>query len=281
VIKFIIVDDNKDELAHIKSLLNEVVKDDKEILAFSKVGPELNDVINDTDTRKVYILDIEIGTNVSGINIAKKIRDIDWESEIIFITNHDKMFESAHRTIYEVFDFIEKFHDFDKRFKRDIKAIQKRNFDNKMFIYKSNNGIELSLYYKNILYIYRETEDRKLVIVTSSNNYMVNMNIKDIKELLNKSTIDEIDVYKKGVFICTVAGDILDISKNEVNLMYTNLPIKGIIDINILSEEICEVMNIKPGKELGDIIKYIEEKILDGSIKNDKSEIINELNKIK
>lgn len=105
--------------------------------------------------------------------------------------------------------------------------------------------------------------------------------IKDIKELLNKSTIDEIDVYKKGVFICTVAGDILDISKNEVNLMYTNLPIKGIIDINILSEEICEVMNIKPGKELGDIIKYIEEKILDGSIKNDKSEIINELNKIK
>jgi len=109
VIKFIIVDDNKDELAHIKSLLNEVVKDDKEILAFSKVGPELNDVINDTDTRKVYILDIEIGTNVSGINIAKKIRDIDWESEIIFITNHDKMFESAHRTIYEVFDFIEKF----------------------------------------------------------------------------------------------------------------------------------------------------------------------------
>lgn len=213
VIKFIVVDDNKDELAHIKGLLDEVVKEDKEVLAFSKVNQELKDVINDTDSRKVYILDIEIGNNVSGINIAKMIRDIDWESEIIFITNHDRMFESAHRAIYEVFDFIEKFHDFDKRFKKAVKEIIKRNFDNKMFIYKSNNGIELSLYFKSMLYIYRETEDRKLVIVTDRNKYMVNMNIKDIIECLddrfvqchrscivNKNRINEKN-FKEGYFV--------------------------------------------------------------------------------
>ena len=89
------------------------------------------------------------------------------------------MFESVHRTVYEVFDFIEKFHEFDKRFKKDIQTILKRNFDNKMFVYKTNN-IELNLYYKSILYIYRDTAERKLVIVTDSNKYMIGLSIKEI-----------------------------------------------------------------------------------------------------
>ena len=107
--------------------------------------------IKKIDEHKIYILDIELANKVSGISIAKLIREVDWESEIVFVTNHDKMFESTHRSIYEVFDFIEKFHDFDKRLKRDIKEILKRNFDNKMFKYNANN-VELNVYYRAILY---------------------------------------------------------------------------------------------------------------------------------
>lgn len=184
MVKFIIVDDDREEIKHIESLLNEVVKDGKEIVSFTKVSAELKKEIHNTDMRKIYILDIELGNKVSGISVAKLIRDVDYESEIIFITNHDKMFESAHRSVYEVFDFIEKFHEFDQRFKRDIKEILKRNFDNKMFIYKANT-VELNLYYKSILYIYRETEERKLVIVTTTNKYMVNLCIKEILLMLD------------------------------------------------------------------------------------------------
>jgi len=225
VIKFIIVDDTKEDRDRIKILLNETVKQDKEILMFTKITPELKKEIQNTDCRKVYILDIELGLNASGISIAKLIRDVDWESEIIFITNHDKMFESAHRTVYEVFDFIEKFHDFDNRFKKDIKDILKRNFDNKMFIYKGSNGVELSLYYKSILYIYRETEDRKLVIVTSSNKYMLNLSIKDIITYLdnrfvqchrscivNKNRICEKN-YKEGYFVLDNGDKVYMLSK--------------------------------------------------------------------
>lgn len=92
------------------------------------------------------------------------------------------MFESVHRGVYEVFDFIEKFHDFDKRFKKDIKDIIKRNFDNKMFNYKVNT-IELSIYYREIMYIY--TDERKLVIVTPTNKYTVNMTIKEMLTMLD------------------------------------------------------------------------------------------------
>ena len=147
VIRFIIVDDDKEELEHITYLLNEIVNDEKEIVTFNKVNGDLKKEIQNTDVRKVYILDIELGNKISGISIAKLIRDVDFESEILFITNHDKMFESAHRSVYEIFDFIEKFHDFDKRFVKDIKEILKRNFDNKMFVYNANS-VELSIYYR-------------------------------------------------------------------------------------------------------------------------------------
>ena len=182
MIRFVIVDDDKEEIVHIKSLLDEVVKEDKEVLSFSKFNTELKKEIENKDVRKVYILDVELNDKISGINIAKLIRDTDYENEILFITNHDSMFESVHRGVYEVFDFIEKFHDFDKRFKKDIKAIIKRNFDNKMFNYKVNT-IELSIYYREIMYIY--TDERKLVIVTPTNKYTVNMTIKEMLTLLD------------------------------------------------------------------------------------------------
>ena len=132
MIKFVVVDDDVKEIEHVKSLIQEIV-DDAKIVSFSKINSELKTEIQNVDEHKIYVLDIELANKVSGISIARLIREVDWESEIIFITNHDKMFESTHRSVYEVFDFIEKFHDFDRRFKKAIKNILKRNFDNKMF----------------------------------------------------------------------------------------------------------------------------------------------------
>lgn len=224
MIKFVVVDDDKDEIKHIKELLNEVVKEDKKILSFTKFNDDLKKEIENTEERKIYVLDIELGTRISGINIAKLIRDVDYESEIIFITNHDKMFESAHRAVYEIFDFIEKFHDFDRKFKKDIKDILKRNFDNKMFYYKANN-VELDIYYKNILYIYRETEDRKLVMVTDKNQFMLSIPIKDMLGMLdyrfkqchrscivNTLRIQEKN-YKEGYFVLDTGEKVYMLSK--------------------------------------------------------------------
>jgi len=224
MIKFIVVDDDKEEIKHIKTLLNEVVKTNMKIITFSKVNSDLKEEIKNTEERKVYILDIELNDKVSGINIAKLIRDYDWESEIIFITNHDKMFETVHRSVYSVFDFIEKFYDFDKKFKKDIKDIVSRNFDNKMFIYKANN-VQLNLYYKSILYIYRETEDRKLVIETDKNSFMVSVSIKEILSMLddrfkqchrsciiNKERVQEFN-YKKGYFTLDNGKQVYMLSK--------------------------------------------------------------------
>jgi oligoendopeptidase F len=76
-------------------------------------------------------LDIELNSNLSGINIANKIREDDWESEIIFLTNHDNMFEQVYRSIYKVFNFIEKYHNFEERLSKDLAKIVNKNYDNK------------------------------------------------------------------------------------------------------------------------------------------------------
>ena len=66
MIIFVIVDDDKEEIVHIKSLLDEVVKEDKEVLSFSKFNTELKKEIENKDVRKVYILDVELNDKISG-----------------------------------------------------------------------------------------------------------------------------------------------------------------------------------------------------------------------
>lgn len=114
-----------------------------------------------------------------------------------------------------------------------------------------------------------------------SKNYPFSKNekreIKLLKELLTKGEIDKYDLYKKGLYISSIAADILKINKKELNLIYTNLPIKGIIDIRVKPEDICSYLNITPGEKLGKILKMLEYEIVTGTLKNEKKEIIKRL----
>ncbi len=184
---FIIVEDDKKTQDTIKEVLRRVVisKDNSiDIKYFTKYTKELKKIIDDNSFRKVYIMDIELETKTSGIEIAKMIREKDWESEIIFITCHDKMFETVYRSVYEVFDFIEKFFNMEKRLEKDIELIFKKNFDNKMFTV-SNRNVDLQIYYRAITYITRDKEERKVLIHTDTNVFKLNMTLNDIISLLD------------------------------------------------------------------------------------------------
>ena len=229
MVKFVIVDDDEKDVKHVSELIREVTSDAK-IVTFSKITNDLKEEIKNVDEHKIYVLDIELANKVSGITIARLIRDVDWESEILFVTNHDKMFESTHRNIYEVFTFLEKFHEFDKKFKKAILAILKRNFDNKMFKYNANS-VELNVYYRAILYIYRDTEERKLVIVTSTNKYKVGLTIKEMLGYLDERFIQchrscivnknhiECKNYKEGYFILDNGEKVYMLSKMYRKMM--------------------------------------------------------------
>lgn len=215
MIKIVIIENDEKTQVEIKRILRElsILKDEEvKIDYFTKFTSDLKEIINDISEHKIYIVDIKLDSKVSGIDIAKYIREKDWESEIIFITNHDKMFETTYRSVYEVFDFIVKFHDFEPRLKRDIKTIFKRNFDNKMFRY-SNNNFSIQVYYRSITYIYRDKESRKIIINTDNNHYSVIMPLTDSLNYLDSRfkmvhracivNTDRVESYQwaKGYFV--------------------------------------------------------------------------------
>lgn len=191
MIRIIVIEDDIKAQDSIKRIIGEMdifKAEEIKVDYFTKYTQGLKDIIKDTSEHKVYLIDIQLETKISGIDIAKYIRDIDWESELIFITNHDKMFETVYRSIYEVFDFIEKFHNFESKLKKDFKKIFQKNFDNKMFKYRNNN-FSVQIYYRSITYIYRDTQTRKIVINTDTNNYSIIMPLTDSFNFLDSRFI--------------------------------------------------------------------------------------------
>lgn len=187
MIRFVIVEDEEKYVREIRKIIDKLkynIKEEVKTYEFKGYSNELNKLINNNDSRTIYILDIELNNSKSGIEIASLIRNKDWDSEIIFITNHDKMFETVHRNVYEVFDFIEKYHELDKRLTKDLKIIINKNVDKKIFAYKGRN-VDLQLYLHAINYIYRDKEDRKLVIVTDNSTFTVNLGVKEILDMLD------------------------------------------------------------------------------------------------
>ena len=231
MLQFILVDDEKTMRDNERKLLNEVLFSaniEYDILEYSHLTEELKTVINNSNP-KVYIMDIDLNSKVSGLDIGKYIRNYDWDSEIIYITNHDKMFEKVFRNIYKVFDFIEKFDSMEERFKNDINQILLRKWDKKKFTY-SNNRISFEIYLDDILYLYRDTVERKVAIKTVKGNiFYVNKNINQIIEDLDDRFVqvhrscivnkDKVNVYNwaKGYFVLDTGERVDMLSKTYKN----------------------------------------------------------------
>ena len=105
-------------------------------------------------------------------------------------------------------------------------------------------------------------------IYTFSNNEREH--IKQIKELVDDNMLDNYNLYKYGLYISSIVSEIKGIDKKIVNQRYNELPIKNRKEIDISANEICEVLNKKPGPFLKEVINKLEYEIVNESIKNEK-----------
>lgn len=94
-----------------------------------------------------------------------------------------------------------------------------------------------------------------------------------IQELMNKNVLDYNNLYKYGLYISTIVAEIKGIDKKLINEKFNSLYIKNITEINIEAEEICKLLNKKPGNFLKDIFNDIEKKLVNKSIINDKEHL--------
>lgn len=103
-------------------------------------------------------------------------------------------------------------------------------------------------------------------------------NIIDITEIVKGNSINNYTLFKYGLYVNLIAGMILNISSKKINQMYKKLPIKERKDIDIKGNEIIELLHIE-GKKVNEVYIDLINKILNGSLKNKKGEIIKYLKK--
>lgn len=99
-------------------------------------------------------------------------------------------------------------------------------------------------------------------------------NINKIREILCYKDIDLYTLYKYGLYLCSVVYDIRGLDKAILNEMYRNMPIYSKKDIDIDTNMICNVFDMKPDRYVKDVYEELEKKIVYGNINNNRNDIL-------
>lgn len=206
MINFIVCDDEKEFRKKITLIIDKLfMKNNTEykIDEFGTYNKDFENIINNTMSSKIYILDIEMKNSISGIEIARKIRKDDWNSIIIMVTSHSELGYEALKAQIMLLDFISKFDEYEKNLEKVLKkAIAK--VDSKKIIQFQNSGITHRLYLEDILYVTKDTVDRKCIIKTTYNEFAINKTMNEMIEelgpqfyLSHRSCLVNIEKIKK------------------------------------------------------------------------------------
>ena len=187
MIKFVVYEDEKVFRNNIKTVIKDVMKqNEKEYIVkeFDKFDDKLKQEIT-SKTPAIYILDIEVPDSISGIDLARKIRKQDWNSIILMVTSHADLGYEALKAQIMLLDFISKYNDYKISMERALnKAISK--LDNKKVLIFESNNITYKIYTDDILYIVKDTVDRKIIIKTEYNQIVINETLINIEKMLDK-----------------------------------------------------------------------------------------------
>lgn len=97
--------------------------------------------------------------------------------------------------------------------------------------------------------------------------------ITKVKELLSKDINDIFIQYKYGLYLITIVSNLKKLNTKKIVSNYEKLPIKDKIEIKITPDEICNILNKKPGNFIKEIINDLEKEILLKNIENDKEKL--------
>ena len=93
-------------------------------------------------------------------------------------------------------------------------------------------------YTKDIMGIYAQLNNLNLPFTKLEKDTIIK-----IQEILKQNKIDNNILYKYGLYICTIAGEILGINTKDINKMFNKLPIKSKNDIKINIKNLVKLNN--------------------------------------
>ncbi|MEG1892339.1 MAG: LytTR family DNA-binding domain-containing protein [Bacilli bacterium] len=224
MIKIILIENNNLYYETISKVVRHMdfhTEEELNLKRFTSFSKDLENEILMCETKAIYIIDID---NNVGVDIAHFIRKTEWDNEIILIADNKEKFCECYKKIYNIFDYIEKNENFEIEFTKDLDNIIKHKYNNKFFYYH-NRDINLTIYLKHILYVYRDNKKRKTVVVTDNLSHPLNVSLKSILPLLdtrfiqthkscilNKDRVEKYD-WCNGIFILDTGKEVKFLSQ--------------------------------------------------------------------
>lgn len=104
-------------------------------------------------------------------------------------------------------------------------------------------------------------------------NSIERQTIIKINSLKDKNILDRHVLYEYGLYACTMAAELKGVDKKELNEVFNQIPIRSKLDIALSPLEICDVLMVEAGPFLKDLIRDLENKIIDGELKNIKEDL--------
>lgn len=214
-------DDNGSRKAVIKVVKSfmEENKIEYKIFEYDDYNSQFNKIVK-TKLKKVYILDIET-PSASGIDVARQIRKIDVESVIIFVTGHEEYGRILLKRNIMSLGFINKFEDL-KYDLRNVLTDACYFLNNDKIIKINDRSITYSIRLSKVLYITKDSVERKTIIKMDNKEYKVNLTLKEVVELfeeqliqthrscfVNKNRVEKIDHKNKTITFDN--GEIIDL----------------------------------------------------------------------
>ena len=186
MINVIVCDDNeKDRNSVVKIVKDYMIKNKVEfnIHLYEDYNKNFYKIVDRKIPFKIYLLDIETPSK-SGIDVAREIRRKDVDSVIIFLTAHEELGNIVLKNDLMFLSFINKFDDFENRLNNSLKKSLEL-LKHKNVIRFSDRNILYTININDILYITKESFERKTIIKTDYAEFKVNKSLADIIEMLD------------------------------------------------------------------------------------------------
>ena len=161
MINFIVCDDNTSILKSVSEVISKTMMKNKQsylIHSFTEYDAGFINKMNEKLSNKIYILDIET-KHSSGIDVARKIRQKDINSIIIFLTSHDELGSLLLKEEIMFLTFINKFDDYKNRLESAIKKGIRIMGETKILHFEYHGSV-FNIPEKDILYVTRDNVER-------------------------------------------------------------------------------------------------------------------------
>lgn len=186
MVNVIICDDNDKDRNNIKILTKNFMEKKKLEYTIYCFDDYNNKFYNICDTKmpfKIYLLDIETPSR-SGIDVAREIRKKDVDCVIIFLTAHEELGNIVLKNDLMFLSFINKFDNYENRLNKSLdKALNLLRTKNTIKF--NDRNVLYTININDILYITKDSFERKTIIKTDYAEFKVNRTLSEIISMLD------------------------------------------------------------------------------------------------